>query len=174
MKYLILLEGNSEKAFVEILIDKGIFSIDKDDMLDLKPHQKRKIDPYLLTLIRQLPPDEKVSIIKIGDKMTDKLKIPKEIKHKIHSQDKYCTKPEFEMLIIINEDLYNSFQKVKSSKKASTFTKENVTYNGKKYNKSQVWIREYFYDKDLKSILHKYKQISSHDKHEKYLVDLLK
>lgn len=37
MKYLILLEGNSEKAFVEILIDKGIFSIDEDDMLDLKP-----------------------------------------------------------------------------------------------------------------------------------------
>lgn len=41
MKYLILLEGNTEKALIEHLMDKGMFKINVDDMLDLRPHQKR-------------------------------------------------------------------------------------------------------------------------------------
>ncbi|MGI6781550.1 MAG: hypothetical protein ACOX56_01750 [Acholeplasmataceae bacterium] len=32
MKYLILLEGNTEKAFVKLLIEKGLFSIEVDDV----------------------------------------------------------------------------------------------------------------------------------------------
>lgn len=80
MKYLILLEGNSEKAFIELLIDKGLFKINVDDMLDLRPHQKRQLDSYLLAMIRQLDKDEQVKIIRIGDKITDKLKIPKDIR----------------------------------------------------------------------------------------------
>lgn len=106
MKYLVLLEGNTEKAFIELLIDKGLFKINVDDMLDLRPHQKRQIDPTLHALIRQLPPKEKVKIIKIDDKLNDKLKVPKDIKEKIDSEEKYCTKPEFEILIIISEGLY--------------------------------------------------------------------
>jgi len=173
MKYLVLLEGNTEKAFIELLMDKGMFKIDADDMLDLRPHQKRQIDPALHALIRQLPPDEKIIIIKIGDKITDKLTIPKDIKDKIDSEEKYCTKPEFEMLIIISEGLYNEYQKVKSKKKPKIFAKERIKCNGKRYNNSQAWIREYFDEEKIKHALSEYKRLTMHKKNELYLMDLI-
>jgi hypothetical protein len=173
MKYLILLEGNTEKAFIELLIDKGMFKINVDDMIDLRPHQKRQIDPALHALIRQLPPDEKVKIIKIGDKLNDKLKIPKDVKEKIHSEEKYCTKPEFEMLIIISEALYDEYQKVKSKKSPKIFAKENIKYNKNRYNNSQQWIRSYFNEEKIISSLSVYARVSRHKKNELYLIDLL-
>ncbi|MEC9485477.1 MAG: hypothetical protein UMR38_06340 [Candidatus Izemoplasma sp.] len=151
-----------------------MFKIDADDMLDLRPHQKRQIDPALQALIRQLPPEEKVKIIKIGDKLSDKLKIPKDIKEKIDSEEKYCTKPEFEILIIISEGLYNEYQKVKSKMKPKVFAKENIKHNGKRYTNSQEWIKGYFNkDKILKSLM-EYKRISKHKKQERYLTDLMR
>lgn len=151
-----------------------MFKIDADHMLDLRPHQKRQIGPALHALIRQLPPEEKVKIIKIGDKLSDKLKIPKDIKDKIDSEEKYCTKPEFEMLIIISEGLYNEYQKVKSKKKSKVFAKENIKYNGKRYTNSQEWIKGYFNkDKILKSLM-EYKRISKQKKQERYLTDLMR
>ena len=125
-------------------------------------------------MIRQLPPEEKVKIIKIGDKLSDKLKIPKDIKEKINSEEKYCTKPEFEMLIIISECLYNEYQKVKSKKKPKVFAKENIKHNGKRYTNSQEWIKMYFKDKDICEILTLYKNKSNHNKDEKYLIDVVK
>ena len=174
MKYLILLEGNTEKAFIELLISKGMFQIDTDEMLDLRPHQKRQIDPALHALVRQLPPDEKVCIIKIGDKLTDKLKIPKDIKDKIESEKKYCTKPEFEILIIIAEGLSDEYKKVKSWIKPKIFAKQNIEYNGQRYSNTQAWINQYFINKDMKSILKTYKERANHLKHELFLYDLVK
>jgi len=173
MKYLVLLEGNTEKAFIELLLDKGLFKINVDDMLDLRPHQKRQIDPTLHALIRQLPPKEKVKIIKIGDKLTDKLKVPKDIKEKIDSEEKYCTKPEFEMLIIISEGLYEQYQKVKSKTKPKIFAKENIIFDSKQYNNSQDWIKAYFKEKDIYQILTMYRSKSKHNSSENYLVDLV-
>jgi hypothetical protein len=170
----VLLEGNTEKAFIELLMDKGMFRINADDMLDLRPHQKRQIDSGLQALIRQLPPEEKVKIIKIGDKLSDKLKIPKDIKEKIDSEEKYCTKPEFEILIIISEGLYEEYQKVKSKQKPKVFAKENIKYNGKRYTNSQDWITTYFDEEAISYALNEYKRVSKHAKTERFLGDLLR
>lgn len=172
MKYLILLEGNTEKAFIELLMDRGLFKINADDMLDLRPHQKRQLDTYLLAMIRQLDKNEQVKIIRIGDKITDKLKIPKDIREKIHSEEKYCTKPEFEILIIIAESLYEEYQKCKSNTKAKVFTKQRVKLNGKRYDNSYTWIKDYFARTEIISILKEYKSICSHNYNEYYLLDL--
>lgn len=176
MKYLILLEGNTEKAFIEVLMDKGMLKISADDMLDIRPHQKRQIDTYLLALIRQLDPEDKVRIIKIGDKMSDKLRIPKDIVDKIESQEKYCTKPEFEMLLIIAEGLVKEYEKVKSTRKAKPFVKANITYNKTRYTNSSKWIKAYFDAKskeEIVMILKEYKRIKKHAPNELYLSNLV-
>jgi len=173
MKYLILLEGNTEKAFIELLMDRGLFKINVDDMLDLRPHQKRQLDTYLHAMIRQLNKDEKVKIMRIGDKLTDKLRIPKDIKEKIHSEEKYCTKPEFEMLIILAEGLYDEYQKVKSSVKPKVYAKQNIKKNGKRYDNTQNWIHEFFIDINVIEVLNKYTQTIKHAKDEKYLLELI-
>ncbi len=106
-----------------------MLAINEDDMLDMRPHQKRQIDTYLAALIRQLDPNDKVKIIKIGDKMSDKLRIPKDLLSKIESEDKYCTKPEFEMLLIIAEGLAREYEKVKSTIKPKSFAKANISHH---------------------------------------------
>ena len=176
MKYLILLEGKTEQYFIDMLIEEGIFKIDVNDMIDMRPHHQRqlstKFKPHLLTLIKQLQPEEKVEIIRIGDKMSDKLAIPKDIRNKIQSEKKYCTKPEFEILIIIDNDFYNEYLKVKSIQKPKTFIKEKL---GKMVcnNKDENWIKSYFKDKNIYNLLEEYKKLSKHNKNELYLVDLV-
>ncbi len=153
-----------------------MLAINADDMLDMRPHQKRQIDTYLLALIRQLDSNDKVHIIKIGDKMTDKLRIPKDIADKIESEQKYCTKPEFEMLIIMAEGLTSEYEKGKSTTKPKTFAKANVIYNRNKYKNSPEWINKYFNKwtaKELKKLLCDYKRFKSHEINEKYLLDLI-
>ena len=49
--------------------------------------------------------------MRIGDKLSDQLTIPKEYKGKIKDVKKYCTKPELEMLLIISEGLDADFEK---------------------------------------------------------------
>ena len=68
-----------------------------------------------------------VRILRIGDKQSDKLVIPSEYKDKILSVDKYCTKPELEMLFILAENLEQDFEKLKSSMKAKTYAKEHIS-----------------------------------------------
>lgn len=169
-----MLEGKTEKAFIELLIEKNLFSINVDDMLDLRPHAKRKLDSYLISQIRQLPPNKKVIIVRIGDKMKDKLKKPKDIKGKIKKELKYCTKPEFEMLVIINENFYDEYQKVKSITMPKEFIKtKKINYNVKS-NNIEKDVRLYFNKIDLKYILLEYKRKAKHEKDELFLVDLLK
>ena len=43
-------------------------------------------------------------MLRIGDKLGDELKIPREYKGKIKDIRKYCTKPELEMLLLISEN----------------------------------------------------------------------
>lgn len=174
MKYLVMLEGKTEKAFIEVLMEKGLFVIDEEDMLDLQPLLKRQIDGYVATMIRQLPFEEKVRVIRIGDKISDKLKkIPKDIIGKIESEEKYLTRPEFEMLMIIHEGLFKEYQKVKSTKKAKVFAKENIKCNGVRYNNSSEWVKEYFTPIDIKKLLTKYRRLLKHDKTQKHLLDLI-
>lgn len=175
MKFLVMLEGNTEKAFIEVLMEKGLFVIDEEDMLDQRPLVKRQIDGYVATMIRQLPFEEKVRVIRIGDKMSDKLKrIPRDIIGKIESEEKYLTRPEFEMLLIIHEDLFKEYQKVKSTKKPKVFAKENIKFNGVRYNNTSEWIKQYFESVDLKTLLAEYKKLMKHDKTQKHLLDLIK
>ncbi len=177
MKYLVLIEGNTDKALIEILMGKGIFKISADDMLDLRPHQKRQIDTYLAALIRQLNADEKVKIIRIGDKISDNLRIPKDIISKIDSIIKYCTKPEFEMLLIMAENMTDVYEKQKSTVKPKTFAKTFIVFNKKRYNNTPDWVHMYFdkwLNKDIKELLKAYKQYKKHETDEMYLYDLVK
>ena len=70
-------------------------------------------------------PDE-VHVLRIGDGQNEKLEIPSAYKDKITLVEKYCTKPELEMLLIISENLADEYEKVKSKTKPKTFAKANI------------------------------------------------
>lgn len=87
---------------------------------------------------------------------------------------KIRTSPEFEMLFIINEKLYNDFEKVKSKMKPSEFYKSK----NNKYKKSKAFVYQYFMNlncTDIINLLKEYnkKRVKTHNKDEKTLLDLL-
>lgn len=74
MKYLILTEGTDEKALFDVLLERKIFKYPKTDLLleEIFHCRQLKNKPLLIDAIKLLPSKEKVSIVRIGDKLSDK------------------------------------------------------------------------------------------------------
>lgn len=176
MKILIMCEGPNELKIVNLLLDNNKLKFTRDDLLDMRPfHARQLTSPQLKPALDAYHGE--IAIYRIGDKMTDSLKIPKELLLSIKSQAKFCTKPELEMLLIIAENKVSEFEKVKAKKKPKDFCKQNVVYNRKKYDNSTAFYEEYFQDRiDLltSAITAYHRTHGKHKSDEGYLFDLLK
>ena len=177
MKRLIMCEGPNELEIVNILLEHHALVFEEDDLLGLTPYHARQISSS--TQVRaalNMYPGNDVLIMRIGDKQGDKLKIPEEYRDKVCGIEKYCTKPELEMLLIVSENLCDEFEKTKSTVSPKEFAKAHIECGRKRYNNSSAFYREY-YGSDcpkLRSALLEYKRLKrSHKKDELYLADLL-
>ena len=113
MKYLVMTEGTCEKALIDVLIKKGLFSLSIESLLYEQIFHARQIKNSIIERINQLPVSEKICIIRIGDTLTDELDIPNDIRDRVESCRKICIKPEFEIFrtlypigAIINHPIY--------------------------------------------------------------------
>ena len=177
MKYLIMCEGPNELEVVKLLLENDCFTFTMDDLLGLVPYHARQIkgSGQVQTALNMYPGE--VAILRIGDKLSDKLVIPKEYQEKIIYVEKYCTKPELEMLLIISENMTNEYEKVKSKKRAKIFAKENIKCGRKAYKNDTAFYRDYYGNNIpllVNSIRQYRKHQGSHQKDEHYLAELLK
>lgn len=176
MKILIMCEGANELAVVNMLLDDNRFTFSRDDLLDMRPFHARQLDsPQLKPALNAYHGD--LVIYRIGDTLSDAIKIPKDFTNTILAQEKYCTKPEIEMLFIIAENLTSAYEKIKSKTRPKLFCKQNVKLKKKYYDNSTKFFYDYFsFRVDvLVSTITEYKR--THGKHkpnENYLADLLK
>ena len=170
-------EGPNELEIIRMLLEADKLIYTYDDLLNLVPYHARQISSSTAVKNALSIYHETVTVLRIGDKQNEILKIPKEYKKQIVDVQKFCTKPELEMLLIISENLVGQFEKVKSSVSPKTFSKENISYHRRKYDNSTEFYREYYGDRIellVQSIQH-YKQLKGkHKPGEKYLSDLLK
>lgn len=176
-KLLIMCEGPNEREIINILLSHGCLKFTEDDLLGLTPYHARQIktSAQVRTELNIYPGE--VKILRIGDKQSDKLVIPAEYKEKITSVEKYCTKPELEMLFLLAEGLEKDYEKVKSTTKPKDYAKEHISIGKKKYDNSTAFYTEYFGSnpKLLVECIKKYHQHNgSHSKDEHYLDELLK
>ena len=108
--------------------------------------------------------------------MKDKLKIPSQLmKEKIKNEIKICTLPEFEILFILNENLYDEYLKSKSSLKPSEYYKKK----NKSFNKTRKFVNDYFStlsNEEIIDLINLYvlKRSHSHKKDELTLKEILK
>lgn len=177
MKYLIMCEGPNELEIIRMLLeyDKLIFT--EDDLLNLVPYHARQIGKSSAVKAALNLYHGDVHVLRIGDKLSDQLTIPKEYKGKIKDVKKYCTKPELEMLLIISEGLDADFEKEKSKKSPKIFSKEHIVYHRTRYDNSTDFYRNYYGDRIdlLVDSIKRYKQLKGkHQRDEGYLADLLK
>lgn len=177
MKYLIMCEGPNELEIIRMLLEHDKMLLAEDDLLNLIPYHARQISKSAAVKTALNLYHGEVQILRIGDKLGEELRIPKEYKGQITDVKKYCTKPELEMLLIISENKATEFEKVKSKMSPKRFSKENVVYNGIRYNNSTAFYRDYYGERIelLVDAIKRYKQLKGkHRKDELYLADLLK
>lgn len=176
MKILLMCEGSNEEKILEMLLDNNCLKIKRDDLIGRKPYNVRTLkNPFIKSELKRY--NKETLIYRIGDKQTDKLEIPLELKHIVFKENiyKYCTKPELEILLIINENKINEFKKSKKSPKV--FAKENICYNKKYYDNSTLFYENYYANKRIKMLvsnIKEYKRMKKHTKDELFLADLLK
>lgn len=139
---LIMTEGTTELHFLNILLERGLLCFRKEELLFERIYASRQIDGLLEQKIQSLNVDSDVTIIRVGDKLTDELKKPKNIKNKIENVIDVKTTPEFEILFLIHENLYNDYEKKKSKLKE----KPSQYYRRKHsdYRKDKEYIERYF------------------------------
>lgn len=138
---LIMTEGSDELAFINVLLDKGILKFKREELLMEDIYHARQITGELIGYIQLLQNGDVVSIYRVGDKLSDKLTIPKNIiTDKIVAKYDISTTPEFEVLFLLNEGIYEEYLKVKSSIKSSEFYKTK----NKKYKKQSKFVTDYF------------------------------
>lgn len=176
MKYVVMTEGTCEKALIDVLIKKNIFSLEVESLLYEQVFHARQIKNSLVERINQLPIDEKISIIRIGDTLTDELLIPDEIKDRVESCKKVCIKPEFEILHLIQRKEDSKYiRKHKSKLKVSEYLYQ-IDCN---YEKSYEYNYNFFVslsNEEIKSIIYTYKCTRSkvHNKDEGTLEEMIK
>lgn len=126
MKYLIMCEGPNELEIIRMLLEHDKLIFTEDDLLNLVPYHARQIGNNAAVKAALNLYHSDVHVLRIGDKLSDELKIPREYKGKIKDIKKYCTKPELEILLIISENKNSDFEKVKSRISPKTYSKENM------------------------------------------------
>ena len=176
MKILIMCEGSNEQKIMQILLKNNCLNFSEDDVLSLEPIHARQINKSSMVKLALNSYPGEVIVYRIGDKQSDKLIIPKEYKDKITRVEKYCTKPELEMLLIIAENLTTTYEKVKSSMKPKDFAKKYIKCGKHKYDNSTVFYDEFFSNNPqllVESIRAYRKYNGSHKKDEHYLEELL-
>lgn len=177
MKRLIMCEGPNELEVVKILLENQCLKFDEDELLGLTPYHARQItgNAQVRTELNMYPGND-VLIMRIGDIQNEKLKIPADYKNKIVGIEKYCTKPELEMLLIISENLVQQYEKTKSKISPKAFAKSTIRCGKKKYNNSTKFYSDYYGANPQKLVdaIVEYKRMKgSHKKDELYLADLL-
>ena len=178
MKRLIMCEGPNELTVMRILLANEALVFAETDLIGLTPYHARQISGNaVLTNELNMYPENDVVVMRIGDKQSDKLSIPKEYREKIIRVEKYCTKPELEVLLIISEGLWSEFCKVKSHLKPKDFAKAHICINKRRYDNKSSFYNEYYSNNPdrLISSIKQYKKLhKTHQKSEGYLADLLR
>lgn len=177
MKYLILCEGPNEEVIIDLLLYKNKLKIKRDELIGLRPYSIRQLsNPTIKSELKIY--DQPVTVLRIGDTQKEKFNIPDDLKHIVSKERilKYCTKPELEILLIINEGLYKEFKK-SSQNKAKSFAADKIIYNRRRYDNSCDFFLEYYGNGRLSILVEsliEYKRIKKHNKGELFLADLLR
>lgn len=106
MRILLMCEGQNEEVLLNLLLDAQKLVFTRDDLIGRRDYPIRQLNnPVIKPELKHY--GAPVKVYRIGDKQSDKLIVPRDLKgivlvSEIH---KYCTKPELEMLLILNEGL---------------------------------------------------------------------
>jgi hypothetical protein len=161
-------EGSAEQAIMEKLLEEEALIFSRDKLIDDKIIRCRNAKTFEKRHLRK-GYDGSITVIRVLDSRRENFELSKAYAGKVEVIN-IVTAPEIEILIIIKENRYEEFKKMK--KKPSEFCKgELCLKNVKNYN----FIQEYFSNvDDLKKCIREYTRLTKRRTGEYTLSDLLK
>lgn len=127
MKYLMLCEDTNEKTIINLLLNANKLKISRDDLVGLTPYNVRQLsNPTIKSVLKMY--NQSVIVIRVGDTQRENFSIPNDLKKIVSKEQvfKYCTLPELEILLIINEGMYKEF--IKSNEKKPKHSQREILY----------------------------------------------
>ena len=167
----IVCEGPSERRLMERLIAMDSLCFEKCQIIGDRPYVRKEIR-LALPQIHALPPTDEVTILRVGDTLTDAFN-PKEYDLGFRFSQgrlairKACTKPEIEILAILSCDKVHEF--MKSGMKPKGFLRGII-----KKPKDFYDFLEGISEEDLIGCIKKYKLWKGRSQKEDCLADYLK
>ena len=158
-------EGATEIELIRSLRNKGQLTFQDEILFDDAMRIRQLIDvKYAINL---LPIDTDITVYRIGDTLNDKFSLKgfEARRSRIRVFD-VCTMTEIEILVIINEGLYQEYEKVKSEIRPKQFVKRHL----KGWNP-----KEYFEENNMINALKEYKRLKgkTHGRLQYCLYDLI-
>ena len=161
-------EGSQEAAILDILLDNDLLIFDRGKMIDGQVLRCRSASSFESNFLRK-GYEGKITVFRIHDSRRENFKLSKAYTHKVDVVN-IITAPEIEMLIILSENKYIQFKKMKL--KPSLFCKIHLNYHNVK---SYEFTKKYFSDSNvLVNAIKEYVRVSQKQKGENTLLDLLK
>lgn len=145
--YALIAEGKGERVIIDILLDNNLLIFGRDELLDRSVITARSEKTFEAKYLN-FKFEQELHIFRILDSDNENFNI----KHKNTVVTNILTKPEIEMLIIIDLGLYNEYQKVKKNLKPSVFLKSKIDYHkGEKF-----WTS--YYQNDVEKLIRNIKE----------------
>ena len=168
-KYLLCLcEGAAEMDIMNRLLEADLLVFHKDDLVQKKFHKREKVEKIQEKFLNQAY-EKEVVILRVIDSRSEKFNLDKAYRGRF-DEIPIRTKPEIEILIILDKKGLKAFDKKKSMMKPSVFCKE--VYRMKAIKK-RGFMNAYFKDIDsLVAAIREYQKKS--DKSHWTIGDLLR
>ncbi len=154
---LIACEGGAEDAIVRMLLDEGAFCFDKSRLIGVTRLRKASdIERQYLGYEYDLP----VALLYVTDSLRSRFALSP-LYRDTCTVYRICTRPEIEMLIIINEGRYDDF--VRSRMKPSVYCKQKL---GMRDVKRPEEVRRYWTAAKLRAAIAEYGRLHHFEKGE--------
>lgn len=165
-------EGNAEKAILDILLDNDLLWFSRDQLVpDPKPLLRCSVEKVQTRYLRTDYGEEGVTIIRVIDSSNEEFKLKAAYQRQVKEVLTILTKPEIEILVIINEGKHKDFWRSKI-KKPSDYCKQVL---GLKNVKTEKFIHDYFDEpQKLVDAIREYDRLHRKEKGELSLSALLK
>jgi|LSQX01.2.fsa_nt_gb hypothetical protein len=169
-KVLCLCEGTFEKELIELLLENDLLFFTTEDLVEEKVITERNVK-NIKTFYLNRKYDDGLIILRVLDSETERFNLGNEYSKKVDNIITANTKPEIEILVIIDSNHYDVFtRRFKSHTKPSSYCRGQLNI---KNVKQQGFVRNYFSDIDsLVQSLETYKRYTNQKNYT--IFDLLK
>lgn len=161
---LIACEGGAEDAIVRMLLDEGAFCFDKSRLIDVtRLRTASDIERQYLGYEYDLP----VALLYVTDSLRSRFALSP-LYRSACTVYRICTRPEIEMLVIINEGCYGDF--ARSRMKPSIYCKQKL---GMRNVKRPEEVRRYWTVEKLRAAIAEYGRLHHFEKGELSFAQLI-